>query len=143
MLQRYHSPLILDFIIKVFPCAKFIINYREDIDQQVTSSIKNKMIIKNKESLTELTKSLINYAQSKMTLSKQYSHQQSPQFYFAPLESFTNLTMWNQMFHFLDRPKCLATGVLRVNDDGYSTGSGTAGAAQPVGGTQQKVVLCS
>ena len=121
-IQRYHSPSILEFLLKVFPCGKYIINHREDLDQQVTSSVKYKMAIKSKESLKLLTQNLIKFAQSKSKLSTS-SLNAKDQFFFVPLESFHNLTLWNQLFQWLERPQCHASGVLRINEDGYSVGT--------------------
>jgi hypothetical protein len=37
-----------------------------------------------------------------------------------PLETYDNLTVWNQLFQWLDRPDCKATSVLRVNEGGFT-----------------------
>jgi hypothetical protein len=107
----------LEFLLKVFPCGKFILNFREDIDKQVASSIKNNMAVKNKDSIQSMTQSLIHFAQSKTSLS---TFDPQDQFYSMPLESFNNMTVWRHLFRWLGRPQCRATDVLRVNEGGFS-----------------------
>lgn len=93
--------------MKVFPCAKFVINYRQDIKAQHKSEFQKKIKISE---LTNVTKSLIDFA----NLHKNNMFQ-------FPLEDFGNLNKWNELFSFLDRDQCKAKSVIHSNN-GKSNG---------------------
>lgn len=96
---------LLNFLaMELFPCAKFVVNYRLDIVAQHQSSFQQQVDL---DVLTNKTIRLQSFAQ-----------QYSKRTFEMPLEYYHNISQWNALFAFLGRPKCVANSVLHANADG-------------------------
>jgi hypothetical protein len=120
---RYFNEDIHAFLIKVFPCAKFVMNYRTDFEKQATSGF-----FKAKENspaaLKKKTDSLIYFA-------KKYPDKT----FLMPMDTFSDLDKWNSLFSFLGKKNCKASGVAIYNNSSSYTKRGEY--------TSPKVVSCS
>jgi hypothetical protein len=107
---RYNTPDVLQFLVKVFPCGKFIVNYRQDLGQQHQSKFHTHTSLKQ---LQKMTGALTEF-------SRQY-----PRRTFAmPLEQFANVTLWNSLVSWLGKPNCEVASVAWANNDSYVADSG-------------------
>jgi hypothetical protein len=100
---RYNRTEVLDFIHQVFPCAKFIVNMRKDLQAQHKSNFKSLLTIKELRSHNDV---LLDFARN-----------HSSQTRVMMLEDYQNKTLWNDLFAWLGKPNCKANKVLHSNKD--------------------------
>jgi hypothetical protein len=94
------------------------VNYRLDLVSQHKSTFQN---LKSMEQLEMMTKQLIDFSNS--------HPEQTFQF---PMETFENLTKWDELFRFLDRGYCKAKSVLHSHKEGsYVVDNSEAVHCQP------------
>jgi hypothetical protein len=107
---RYNKHDVIDFLIKVFPCGKFITNYRLDIAKQHKSKFHKHTSVNELEKMTDTLVS---------------SSQKYPKRMFEmPLERFDNITLWDSLFSWLGMPNCRATSVAWANNHSYVAAAG-------------------
>jgi hypothetical protein len=98
---RYNRTVVLDFIHEVFPCAKYIVNMRRDLEAQ------HRSFFKVNESMAQLRAHndvLLNFVQTYPS-----------QTYIMYLEDYDKVNLWNDLFAWLDRSNCKAKMVLHAN----------------------------
>lgn len=109
---RYNDPHILDFISHVFPCAKFIFNSRRALFGEQMKSAFYKKKNSTEDQVRMQAKFLMEYHESDWMKGRSM---------IMHMEDFQNLTIWNQMADFLERPYCRFNDVYHDNaDSGYS-----------------------
>lgn len=93
---------MLQFLVQVFPCAKFVLSYRKDVSAQMNSSFLAKH--GNISDIEEKTNVLQKFYEMNKTRS-----------FLIALEDFNDFKVWNSLFSFLDRPLCRVLGVLHYH----------------------------
>jgi hypothetical protein len=118
---RYSTSEQLDFLGDAFPSAKFVINYRRDLEKQSNSS----WFKENRGSqdvLYDTTRKLVRWADAHPTRA-----------YSIPLEEFS-VENFTALFSFLGFPNCRALAVTHANNgaatDGYHHGPGDPAAGK-------------
>jgi hypothetical protein len=101
---RYNTTEQLDFLNHIFPCAKYIINYRIDLEAQTHSAFRADNSVSE---LDQFNKVLLKFA-----------HKHRHRSFIFPLEFYSNESHWNQLFRFLDRPQCKVISVVHSNANG-------------------------
>ena len=104
----------LDFILELFPCAKFIFNDRMSIQNWKNSWTKTPGF----NSVTANT--LYQWKQQVRLWIKR--HTATRTFYF-PLEQFSNLSKWNKLLDFVGVHQCQYRRVFHFNNNGYAADS--------------------
>ena len=116
---RYTDPDILKFIVRLFPCAKFIINTRRDsVDQAMSQN-------KAWRAKTNVDISVNENGGAKLETGAQkllefFPISKANVFHFQT-EEYDNLDKWNALITFIDAPKtknCKFSHVLHENDAG-------------------------
>ena len=108
---RYTDANALDFISHAFPCAKFIFNCRKELFREQKHSAFYRKMNSTEDDLRREAKFLMEYHQSDWMKGRSI---------IMHMEDFSNMTIWNQMAIFLERPHCRFTDVYHDNNGGYN-----------------------
>mmetsp|Transcript_42150 Transcript_42150/g.132079 ORF Transcript_42150/g.132079 Transcript_42150/m.132079 type:complete len:273 (-) Transcript_42150:246-1064(-) len=99
---RYNDRANIDWLKEVFPCAKFIFSYREDVSHY--SSFKEKL---SKE-----------YLEEERDLLKWYTSDENPwnsQTFAMPLEALGSTQRWDNLLEWIEHPECKHQFTLHAN----------------------------
>jgi hypothetical protein len=103
---------VWEFLLQLFPCGKFIVNYRDDIWKQSKSGFLRQN--------TNAKSYLENYTAELLQFAK-HDNKHTDQFYYIKTEDFSQLEVWNDMFAWLGHPECIVNYVLHMNAKGRYT----------------------
>mmetsp|Transcript_24950 Transcript_24950/g.78117 ORF Transcript_24950/g.78117 Transcript_24950/m.78117 type:complete len:213 (-) Transcript_24950:812-1450(-) len=100
---RYNTPEDIEWLKEVFPCAKFIFNYRDNVSHYSTFKTRS-------ASPEEL--------QKEADLLKWYATGENPwksQAFDMPLEALNSTAKWNSLLEWIDHPECKHQFTLHSN----------------------------
>ena len=96
----------LDFMKELFPCAKFVVNFRKDTESQHRSQFHRQTTV---EALTKRNEDLVNW-----------SNENRESAFQIPLEEFS-IQNFNRLVRWLNVSECTFSKVAHANRNGYTT----------------------